>query len=83
MNINLQLLITAVLGVTLLSMVYMHYDEELILALITGLVGVLVPIKTTNTNNDITTQEAIQKLKTDPNIIIQEEYQDDTKEDYS
>ncbi len=79
-NINLQSLIVGILGISLISMIYLHYDTELILALITGLVGVLVPVK--NTNN-ITTQEAIKQLEQDPTIQVQTEEMNNDKQEYS
>ena len=79
-NINLQSIIVAILGISLISMIYLHYDTELILALITGLVGVLVPVK--NTSN-ITTQEAIRQLEQDPTIEVQTEEMNNDKQEYS
>lgn len=81
MNINLQFIIVGILGISLISMIYLHYDTELILALITGLVGVLVPVK----NNNITTQEAIQQLEQDPTVQVQTETIEikDDKQEYS
>ncbi|RAP45780.1 MAG: hypothetical protein BZ134_00210 [Methanosphaera sp. SHI1033] len=79
-NINLQSLIVGILGISLISMIYLHYDTELILALITGLVGVLVPVKNTNT---ITTQEAIKQLEQDPTIQVQTEEMNNDKQEYS